>query len=89
MCIGCGIVDGIDTVITKITNIKTGIINNIVPTVESEALYNKRYPICMDCKDKYWIVKINDNPHWMCKKCNCLLTLKTKVPKEKCSLNKW
>ncbi len=48
----------------------------------SEEVANKRYSICKGCE--HLIPKVS-----MCKKCGCLMKLKTTIPHASCPLNKW
>lgn len=41
-----------------------------------------RMKICNDCEHLY-------KPTSTCKRCGCFMTLKTKMPNQKCPINKW
>jgi hypothetical protein len=54
------------------------------PNVEhvSEEVQNQRFDICKQCPELLKITK-------QCKKCGCIMTLKTKLKKAECPLHKW
>ena len=56
----------------------------INPNVEhvSEEIENQRFSICKSCPELLKITK-------QCKKCGCIMTLKTKLRKAECPLHKW
>jgi hypothetical protein len=56
----------------------------INPNVEhvSKELADQRFSICMQCPELLKIAK-------QCKKCGCIMTLKTKLKKAECPLHKW
>jgi hypothetical protein len=56
----------------------------INPNIEnvSEEIYKKRMEICKSCEFLF-------KPTTQCKKCGCLMNLKTKLPHATCPVGKW
>lgn len=69
-------------VLIKIKHIIIGNIYNLLG--KNSRLYKKRIQICSKC-DK----KIILGWTYVCGECGCILSAKTRIPSEKCLLNKW
>ncbi len=48
----------------------------------SEDISQQRYSICLQCPEFFKVTK-------QCKKCGCLMTLKTKLKNAECPIQKW
>ena len=48
----------------------------------SQEVADQRYSVCKGCE--YLVPKVS-----MCKKCGCLMKIKTTLPHASCPLNKW
>lgn len=59
-------------------NIASGMIN--LATGENAALAERRMQHCRTCRELFGV---------FCQKCGCYVLAKTRVPDEKCPMNKW
>jgi uncharacterized paraquat-inducible protein A len=57
------------------------VINPYIENVSDE-VYNKRMDICKSCEFLF-------KPTSQCKKCGCLMHLKSKLPNATCPIGKW
>ena len=62
----------------NVTPIDLFIKNNYIEKIESD----KRMQTCLGCEH---LIKLTHQ----CKKCGCLMNLKTKLSEAKCPINKW
>ena len=64
----------------KAKNIAEGLLKYVVRTPETEKLHQDRMYYCNGCKY---------NVNARCRKCGCILELKTRSTEESCPINLW
>lgn len=70
-------------------NIIKGVYNTVIKTPETEALHDKRIPICNSCEFTKPLIKMKDTQYYYCSFCTCSCSQKVRVKDEKCPKDKW
>lgn len=86
-CFGC---NKITSAVRTIKGVSKGTLNILIKKDEVEEFANKRIDICNACPELFLYSFIKDK--WSvhkCRKCGCVIKLKTRVQEEQCPLDKW